>query len=110
MAQDKSIPALTKTTVQSISLPAGTWRISWGVRSYGASSNNEIIYGGLTVASTDAQAIAANVVQIGGTFRTLIANEYDATLTGTTTVSTVITMPAGYASKDGSYLKAIRIA
>ena len=105
-----SVQANTETDVQSLTLPAGKWRVFWAVRSYGASAQNDTIYAGLKVDGDKVQNLAANDAVSGGTLRPYISCSYEANITATSTVSTYVTMAMqGNVSVETTYLFALRV-
>lgn len=105
-----SVQANTETDVQSLTLPAGKWRVFWGVRSYGASAQNDTIYAGLKVDGDKVQNLAVNDAVSGGTLRPYISCSYEANITATSTLSTYITMGmSSNVSVETTYLFALRV-
>ena len=105
------INANTETTVQSLTLPVGKWRIFWAVRGYGGeNAQTDVIYAGLKANGNKVQNLAVNVVAAVGTWRPYISCSYEANITSSTTVSTYIIMPmAGNVSTETTYLFALRV-
>lgn len=104
------IQANSETDVQQLDLPAGKWRIFWAIRSYGGSSQTNIVYAGLKVDGDKVQNLAVNDATVANTLRPYISCSYEADITSSTTFSTYVTMPmVGNISVETTYLFALRV-
>lgn len=102
------VKANTETNVQSLTLPAGKWRIFWSIRANGSPIQNNFVSGILIVNGDKVQGIAVNDTATSS--RPYISCSYEANIIVTTTVSTRINMPVnGSVSIEPTYLFALRV-
>jgi len=104
-----SCAANTLTTIQTLTLPAGKWRICWMVRGfYSTSSVATISYGHLYKGSTELQSIAINAISDGAA-RFQIVGSYSETISASKTYTSRVTPPAAGTVSPTSYLYALRV-
>lgn len=110
LSTDMSVPADTRTTVQTMTLPAGTWRVFFSIRAYYASSSTTVASTYLVANSEDAGAVTVNVPTQNGTGRFVAQDSEEITLTSSSTVASQVNQPvAGYVSPNTTYMFAIRV-
>jgi hypothetical protein len=64
-----SVPAGATVDIQTLTLPAGKWRVTYMVRVYGSSTEHKVVDAGLTIGGVTTYSIAANCTRISNTFR-----------------------------------------
>lgn len=113
LSSDESYTANTNTDVQTITLPAGKWRINWAVRGFFSATANTTATASLYQGSTSIQSVKANIAastSTDSTARFLIHNSYEITLAASATIKTVVSSAtAGTVSAGSSYLYAMRV-
>lgn len=103
------------TNVQTITLSAGKWRINWGYRYTHTKSVITYIMTGIKVNGSEEVSQAVNMIpDSGASARLMIAQSYEMTLTGSTTIASFINNTAAqtsYAnvSAKSAYLYAIKV-
>ena len=113
LSSDMSYTANTNTDVQTITLPAGKWRINWAVRGFYSSTTLTTATAYLYQDSSSIQSIKTNVpasTNTESTARFIIHNSYEITLSVSATIKTVVfSANAGTVSAESSYLYAMRV-
>lgn len=104
------------TNVQTITLTAGKWRINWGYRYTHTKSVITYVLTGIKVNGTEEVSQAVNMIpDSGASARLIIAQSYEITVTGSTTIASFINNTAAqttYAnvSAKSAYLYALKVS
>ena len=109
LAGNKSTNANTKTEIQSLTLPAGKWRVTYLIRGF-YSGSNPLVDSFLNDGSSDLIELAINAGFSGSDARFEVIATKEITLSGTKTLKSMITTPSAATVSPTSDLFAFRAA
>ena len=110
LASDLSVASGTLTIVQTLTLPAGKWFITYMIRGFYTSSAVSLTQSFLYAGNSNVYAVACNVVNSGSDARYQVTGGTLVEPTSTTTYTSRINTPAASTVSNTAYLYAMRIS
>ena len=103
LSADLTLTNGNTTTIQTITLTSGTWRLCWGYRVAAIMSGTKFFYTGISSGSTIYQtALNMTADNDYASARVMVNQSYEITTSTSMTINTYVNLPAGTITSNGS--------